>query len=192
MLICSARCIIWSIIACCCWRMSFGFIKYYSRNATRPRMVADCRRNTRRGCRGGTTILTGEKRRLVLQWPFLPCAKRRKFSVTCQSWWCQLVVPVCAPARLRRERRSVRSHLAENSTPLWSHHSIPRSDETWLPEWSGNLGGVQRWRSSVAWGVWGKPVFRLTASSQLAESLARGRVPFQRDGTSTQAERRPD
>jgi hypothetical protein len=23
-------------------------------------------------------------------------------------------------------------------------------DETWLPEWSGNLGGVQRWRSSVA------------------------------------------
>jgi hypothetical protein len=32
--------------------------------------------------------------------------------------------------------------LAENSTPLWSHHSILRSDETWLPEWSGNLGGV--------------------------------------------------
>jgi len=29
------------------------------------------------------------------------------------------------------------------------------------------------------------------ASSQLAESLARGRVQFQRDGTSTQAERRP-
>jgi hypothetical protein len=27
--------------------------------------------------------------------------------------------------------------LAENSTPLWSHHSIPQSDETWLPEWSG-------------------------------------------------------
>jgi len=43
--------------------------------------------------------------------------------------------------------------LAENSTLLWSHHSILRSDETWLPEWSGNLGGVQRWRSSVAWGV---------------------------------------
>jgi hypothetical protein len=33
--------------------------------------------------------------------------------------------------------------LAENSTPLWSHHSILRSDETWLPEWSGNLGEVQ-------------------------------------------------
>jgi hypothetical protein len=42
------------------------------------------------------------------------------------------------------------ARLAENSTLLWSHHSILRSDETWLPEWSGNLGGVQRWRSSVA------------------------------------------
>jgi len=43
-----------------------------------------------------------------------------------------------------------RFQLAENSTPLWLHHSILRSDETWLPEWSGNLGGVQWWRSSVA------------------------------------------
>jgi hypothetical protein len=34
--------------------------------------------------------------------------------------------------------------LAENSTPLWSHHSVPRRDGTWLPEWSGNLGGVER------------------------------------------------
>jgi hypothetical protein len=83
------------------------------------------------------------------------------------------------------------ARLAENSTLLWSHHSILWSDETWLPEWSGNLGGVQRWRSSVASGVLGKPVFRLTASRQLAESLARGRVQFQRDGTSTLAERRP-
>jgi hypothetical protein len=33
---------------------------------------------------------------------------------------------------------------------------------------------VQQWRSSVAWGDLGKPVFRLTASSQLAESLAQG------------------
>src|SRR5208283_4048390 len=48
------------------------------------------------------------------------------------------------------------AHLAENTTPLWSHHSILRADETWLPEWSGNLGGVQRWRSSVAWGVVGQ------------------------------------
>src|ERR1019366_4151367 len=46
--------------------------------------------------------------------------------------------------------------LAENSTALWSHQSILRSDETWLPEWSGNLGGVQRWRSSVASGVLGQ------------------------------------
>jgi hypothetical protein len=28
---------------------------------------------------------------------------------------------------------------------LWSQHSILRRGETWLPEWSGNLGGVQRW-----------------------------------------------
>jgi hypothetical protein len=42
------------------------------------------------------------------------------------------------------------AHLAENSTPLWSHHTILLSDETWLPEWGGKLGGVQRWRSSVA------------------------------------------
>ena len=42
--------------------------------------------------------------------------------------------------------------LAENSTPLWSHHSVSRSDGTWLPKWSGNLGGVQRWCSPVAWG----------------------------------------
>jgi hypothetical protein len=39
---------------------------------------------------------------------------------------------------------------------------------------------------SVARVIWGKPVFRLTASSQLAESLARGRVQIQRDGTSQQ------
>jgi hypothetical protein len=42
------------------------------------------------------------------------------------------------------------------ATLLWLHHSILWSDETWLPEWSGNLGGVQRWRSSVAWGVLGQ------------------------------------
>jgi sugar lactone lactonase YvrE len=54
-------------------------------------------------------------------------------------------------------KNSDRSLNSENSTPLWSHHSILRSDETWLPEWSGNLGGVQRWRSSVASGVLGPP-----------------------------------
>jgi len=75
---------------------------------------------------------------------------------------------------------------------LWSPHSILRSDETWLSEWSGNLGGVQRCAIRSRGVFWGKPVFLLTASSPLAESLARGRVPFQRDGTSTPAERRPD
>jgi integrase len=51
---------------------------------------------------------------------------------------------VRASVVLRQGYRWVRSHLAENSTPLWSHHSIPRRDETWLPEWSGKLGGVER------------------------------------------------
>jgi len=35
------------------------------------------------------------------------------------------------------------AHLAENSMLLWSHHSNSAECETWLPEWSGNLGGVQ-------------------------------------------------
>jgi hypothetical protein len=48
---------------------------------------------------------------------------------------------------------------------------------------AGRSGAVCR---SVARVFWGKPVFRLRASSQLAESLARGRVELQRDGTGTQ------
>jgi hypothetical protein len=36
--------------------------------------------------------------------------------------------------------------LAENSTPLLSHHTILRSDETWLPEWSSN---VPKWFAAV-------------------------------------------
>jgi hypothetical protein len=71
------------------------------------------------------------------------------------------------------------------ATALWSCHPVLRSDETWLPEWSGKLDGVKRWAVRSRGLSWGKPVFRLTASSQLAESLARGRVQFQRDGTST-------
>jgi hypothetical protein len=52
------------------------------------------------------------------------------------------------------------------STLLWSRHSILRSSETRLPECSGNLGGVQRRRSSVAWGFLGQ----LTATVDLIES----------------------
>ena len=33
---------------------------------------------------------------------------------------------------------------AEKPTVLWSHQSIPRSHETWLPEWSGKMGEVER------------------------------------------------
>ena len=38
--------------------------------------------------------------------------------------------PFCDESGVRFATR-----LAENSTLLWSHHSILRSDETWLPEW---------------------------------------------------------
>ena len=54
--------------------------------------------------------------------------------------------------------------------------TVRRSDETWLPEWSGKLGGVKRCAVRSRGRSWGKPVFRLTASSPLAESLAWGRV----------------
>jgi hypothetical protein len=30
--------------------------------------------------------------------------------------------------------------VAENPTPLWSHHTILRSDGTWLSEWSDGMG----------------------------------------------------
>ena len=82
------------------------------------------------------------------------------------------------------------AHLAENPTLFWSHHSVPRSDETWLPEWSGKLGGVELcavWSRGVSWG---KPVFRLTGLSVGRKSGVGAGCKFQRDGTSTQAERR--
>ena len=54
-------------------------------------------------------------------------------------------VPVSAPARLRRERRWVwsASFSGEFNGALVAPINS-RSDETWLPEWSGKLGGVQR------------------------------------------------
>src|SRR6202142_3847122 len=97
-----------------------------------------------------------------------------------------------APAVLGRERHWVRSHLAENSPALWSHHIVPGVTKL------GCRNGAATWAKCSGGAVrshrvyWGKPVFLITASSQLAESLARGRVPFQRDGTGKQAERRPD
>src|ERR1017187_2588577 len=76
------------------------------------------------------------------------------------------------------------ARLAENSTPLWSHHSILRSDETWLPEWSGKLGGVELCAVRSRGVSWGSQSFGLRFCP-LAESLARGRVQIQRDGTGT-------
>ena len=63
--------------------------------------VPDCRRNKRRGCRGGTMILTGVKQRLVSQWPFLPCRERKKSCRTCQR---TSSVRLCE-ANSRRKRR---------------------------------------------------------------------------------------
>jgi hypothetical protein len=65
-----------------------------------------------------------------------------------------------APALLRRERRRIRSSFCgEFNAALVAPYIVRRSDETWLPEWSGNRGGVQRWRSSVAWDVLGQASF---------------------------------
>jgi hypothetical protein len=96
----------------------------------------------------------------------------------------QIIFATKAALRFGEQRRM--------ATALWSCQSILVSDETWLPEWSGNLGGVQLCAVRSRGMFWGKPVFRLTASSQLAESLAWGGVQIQRDGTGTQVERRPD
>jgi len=49
---------------------------------------------------------------------------------------------------------------AEKPTVLWSHYLILRSDETWLPEWSGKLGGVERCGVRPRGWSWGKPVCR--------------------------------
>src|ERR1035441_2060818 len=72
------------------------------------------------------------------------------------------VVLVVVPAFYDESGVGFAAHLAENSTPLWSHHSIPRSDETWLPEWSGNLGEVQRCAVRSR-GLFGNPQFCICA-----------------------------
>jgi hypothetical protein len=104
---------------------------------------------------------------------------------------------VCLSTRTANDVKSVRRSAGfEPNTPVpYANRRIKtvlRGDETWLPEWSGKLGGVQRCAVRSRGVFWGKPVFQLTASSQLAESLAWGRVQIQRDGTGIQAERRPD
>src|ERR1035437_343222 len=63
-------------------------------------------------------------------------------------------------------------------TPLRSRHSIPRSDETWLPEWSGNLAGVQRCAVRSRGVSWSKPVFWLTVPVRWPKVWRGGRVDF--------------
>jgi hypothetical protein len=43
-----------------------------------------------------------------------------------------------APALCDESGVGFAARLAGNSTLLWSHHSILRNDETWLPKWSGD------------------------------------------------------
>jgi len=83
--------------------------------------------------------------------------------------------------------------ISESCGEVNGSPSKPKShpDKTSLVGMERWLGWAERWRSSVAWVSWAKQVFQLTASSQLAESLARGRVHFQRDGKSTQAQSNP-
>jgi hypothetical protein len=52
---------------------------------------------------------------------------------------CKHVVMECAPARLRRERRWVRSSFGGEFNAALVAPSSSRNDETWLPEWSAGL-----------------------------------------------------
>jgi hypothetical protein len=66
----------------------------------------------------------------------------------------------------------------------------PRSDGTWLPEWSDGMGERSGARSPVAWGLGqaSLPVCRIV-KIRLAGSLAWGRVPFDATGEHTSGER---
>lgn len=76
------------------------------------------------------------------------------------------------------------------ATALWSRHSVPASDETWLAEWSDGMGersGGAVWSRGV---FVGKPVCRLAESSNLAgRQSGLGAGGFKRDGTSTKRRR---
>ena len=85
---------------------------------------------------------------------------------------------VGAPALRDESGFGFGASTAENPKPLWSRRSSPRSDETLPAEWSGKLGAVQRWRSSVARVSWGKPVFWLTVPVRWPKVWRGGRVDF--------------
>src|ERR1035437_5759840 len=103
----------------------------------------------------GRNLAAGTEPILLTQL-FSPWVDFRKSPASCQSQSCPCVrQPFCDESGV-----GFGALLAENSTPLWSHHSIPRRDETWLPEWSGNLGGVERCAVRSRGVSWGKPVFR--------------------------------
>jgi hypothetical protein len=59
------------------------------------------------------------------------------------------------------------------ATVLWSRHPILRSDETWLPEWSGNLGRVKR--CAVRSRIWSEFVNQI---ARLQFEIICGATPF--------------
>jgi len=85
----------------------------------------------------------------------------------------------------------IRSPVSENGNPASVAPMFSNRDETRLPECSGKPGGEERCAVRSRGGFGASQSFGLRVCP-LAESLARGRVQIQRDGTGTQAERRPD
>jgi hypothetical protein len=71
--------------------------------------------------------------------------KRWQTAIKDKNFDCIRNLHVCgAPALCDESGVGFGAYMAENSTTLWSHHLISRSDETWQPEWSGKQGGVER------------------------------------------------
>src|ERR1019366_5052158 len=87
------------------------------------------------------------KSSIVITWLKYPC--RRNCHL--QTWPWGERQPFCDESGV-----GFGACLAENSTPFWSNHLIRRSDEIWLPEWSGKLGGVERCAVRSRGVSWGK------------------------------------
>src|ERR1039458_2650211 len=93
-------------------------------------------------------------RNKILNFPLRHGANGSKGRVAAASARC-MRQPICDGSDV-----GFAAHLAKTSTSFWSHHIIPRRDETWRPEGSGSLGGVERCAVRSGGVLWGKPVFR--------------------------------
>jgi hypothetical protein len=63
-----------------------------------------------------------------------PATYNRPFNCRARLNNLQIIFATKAALRFGEQRRM--------ATALWSCQSVLRGDEIWLPEWSGNLGGV--------------------------------------------------